>query len=51
MGIIKCEKVFAGIFTFSNLFEIKMKVLTDKKSSNILLFKEAKIYQYPFFRT
>jgi len=24
MGIIKCEKVFAGIFTFSSLFEIKM---------------------------
>ena len=28
MGIIKCEKVFAGIFTFSSLFEIKMKILS-----------------------
>ena len=28
MGIIKCEQVFAGIFPFSSLFEIKMKVLT-----------------------
>ena len=26
MGIIKCEKVIAGIFIFSSLFKIKMKV-------------------------
>jgi len=30
MGIIKCEKVFAGIFTFSSLFEIKMKVFSHR---------------------
>ena len=27
MGIIECEKVFAGIFIFSRLFKIKMKIL------------------------
>ena len=30
MGIIKCEKVFDGIFTFSSLFEIKMKVFLHR---------------------
>ena len=28
MSIIKCEKVFAGIFTLSSLFEIKMKIFS-----------------------
>ena len=28
MGIIKGEKLCAGIFTFSNLFEIKMKIFS-----------------------
>ena len=27
MGTIKCEKVFGGIFIFSSLFQIKIKIL------------------------
>ena len=30
MGIFKREKVFAGIFTLSSLFEIKMKVFLHR---------------------
>ena len=30
MGIIKCEKVFAGIFIFSSLFKIQMKVYSHR---------------------
>ena len=40
MGIIKCEKGFAGIFIFSSLFKIKMKVFSHRTLWNvkILLF-------------
>ena len=30
MGIIKCEKVFAGIFIIASLFKIKMKVFSHQ---------------------
>ena len=49
-GIIKCEKVFDGIFTFSSLFEIKMKVFLHRTwGENILYFWPITITYIVFF--
>ena len=43
MGIINCKKIVAGVFTFSSLFEIKMKVFSHRTPLLPFLHGETKI--------